>query len=84
MMTSEMLLWGAQLHMSFAATEAIFSPIVGEGDKPTPTQLAAKVKRWLDKLSQESETVDEAMEKSSCNLLEVEVNTRTQKLLRPY
>ena len=50
--------------MPFATTaEAVFSPIGGEGDKPTPRQLAAEVKRWLDKLSQETETVNEAMEK---------------------
>ena len=33
------------------------------GVKPTLRQLADKVKRWLDKLAQEAETVDKAMEK---------------------
>ena len=52
--------------MSFAATaEAIFSSIGGEGEKPKPRQLANRIRRWVDKLFQEAETVEEAAEKVS-------------------
>ena len=61
--------------MSFAATaEALFGPLRMEGENLKLRPLTSKVKRWAQKLLQESETITEAAEKITVGYIRAKLN----------